>query len=205
MSRNVSLIGAGGHARACVALLRAAGCVVAHVWDEQVSSAQEKVLDLPIESLPNVLPEGELVLAIGDCHKRAALFAHFADKVGEPVVHPSAVIESSSHLEKGVLVGAGAFIGPEAQIGENTLINTHAVVEHESQVGKHSHISVGTILCGRVRVGDRCFIGAGAVVKDKVTICDDVTVGAGAVVVASITEPGIYVGCPARKIVRSQS
>jgi len=33
-----------------------------------------------------------------------------------------------------------------------------------------------------------------------VTVCDDVVIGAGAVVTKDITEPGTYVGNPAKKI-----
>ena len=37
-------------------------------------------------------------------------------------------------------------------------------------------------------------------VKNNVTITDDVTVGAGAAVVKDITEAGVYVGVPARRM-----
>lgn len=54
---------------------------------------------------------------------------------------------------------------------------------------------------GRVFVfGDNVVIGANSVVVGPLDICDDVVVGAMSLVNRSITEPGVYVGVPARKI-----
>lgn len=50
------------------------------------------------------------------------------------------------------------------------------------------------------RLGDNVVIGANSVVVGPVEICDDVVIGAMSLVNSSITEPGVYVGCPARRI-----
>jgi acetyltransferase-like isoleucine patch superfamily enzyme len=47
------------------------------------------------------------------------------------------------------------------------------------------------------KIGNRVSIGTNATIL-PVVICDEVVVGAGAVVTKDITEPGIYVGNPAR-------
>jgi len=62
------------------------------------------------------------------------------------------------------------------------------------------HISVGAIICGRVIIGDECFIGAGSVVKDNVKICNNVTVGANSLVIKDITQPGVYIGNPVKRL-----
>lgn len=98
-----------------------------------------------------------------------------------------------------------------------TWVHTRAIVGHGVTLGAHSHVNAGAFLtrctlgsyctvgpnatvCGDVTIGDLVTIGAGATIANLVTICDDVTIGAGAVVVDSITEPGIYVGVPARRV-----
>jgi acetyltransferase-like isoleucine patch superfamily enzyme len=48
-------------------------------------------------------------------------------------------------------------------------------------------------------IGNRVSIGSNATLL-PVNICDDVVIGAGAVVTKDITEKGVYVGNPARKI-----
>lgn len=54
------------------------------------------------------------------------------------------------------------------------------------------------------RIGNRVSVGTNATIL-PVTICDDVVIGAGAVVTKDITEPGIYVGNPARLLRRLEN
>lgn len=49
-------------------------------------------------------------------------------------------------------------------------------------------------------MGDNVVIGAGTTVLGPVTICDDVIIGAMSLVNKDISEPGVYVGIPAKKI-----
>ena len=51
------------------------------------------------------------------------------------------------------------------------------------------------------KIGNRVSIGTNATIL-PVTICHQVVIGAGAVVTKDITEPGIYVGNPARLLRR---
>ena len=53
-------------------------------------------------------------------------------------------------------------------------------------------------------LGNRVSVGTNATIL-PVTICDDVVIGAGAVVTKDITEPGIYVGNPARLLRRLEN
>lgn len=50
------------------------------------------------------------------------------------------------------------------------------------------------------RLGDNVVIGANSVVVGPVEICDNVVIGAMSLVNRSITEPGTYVGVPAKRI-----
>jgi len=62
------------------------------------------------------------------------------------------------------------------------------------------HVSPGSHLAGKVSVGKSSWLGIGSVVSNNVNICSGCNVGAGAVVVKDITEPGTYVGVPARRV-----
>ena len=80
------------------------------------------------------------------------------------------------------------------------VINTGAVIEHDNFLDDYVHVSPNATLAGTVHAGKRVHVGVGACVKNNVTITDDVTVGAGAAVVKDITEAGVYVGVPARRM-----
>lgn len=55
-------------------------------------------------------------------------------------------------------------------------------------------------MAGTVTVGANSLLGVGVAVRPGVTIGDDCTVGVGAAVVNDLTEPGVYVGVPARRM-----
>jgi acetyltransferase-like isoleucine patch superfamily enzyme len=49
------------------------------------------------------------------------------------------------------------------------------------------------------KLGNKVYVGSNSSIL-PVSICDDVVIGAGSVVTKDITEPGTYVGNPARKL-----
>ncbi len=96
------------------------------------------------------------------------------------VIEDDVVIKYGTILTKNVLVKAGAFIGPNVI----TLGADH-----------HRKPGYGTVIGG-----GKTFIGAGTKIAANIKICDDVISGAMTFVNRDITEPGVYVGVPARKI-----
>lgn len=55
------------------------------------------------------------------------------------------------------------------------------------------------------KIGDNVVIGANTVIMGPVEICKDVIIGTQSLVNKNITEPGVYVGCPVRKVEGSVS
>lgn len=196
-----TVFGAGGHARSVIALLQSLKKNVRKVVDP-AARAGEYILGVPVYPLENiVISLNSLVLAIGDNTERAAKLQEFSATVYSlPLIHASADVHTQAQIGAASMCFAGCYIGPSVQVGQNNLINTRAVLEHEVRIGDHNHVSVAAVLLGRVTLGSFCFIGAGAVIRDSVSICDGVTVGANAYVAKSITEPGVYIRVPARKV-----
>ena len=119
-------------------------------------------------------------------------------------------------------VGADSFVGPFCEIqqgvriGERTKIQSHSFVCELVTIGNDCFIGHGVMFIndtfadgGPARgdaskwrsttIGHHVSIGSNATIM-PVDICDHVVIGAGAVVTKSITEPGTYVGNPARKL-----
>jgi acetyltransferase-like isoleucine patch superfamily enzyme len=136
----------------------------------------------------------------------------FGDNV--KVVEPSNIYESE--------IGNNCFIGPFVEIqkgvmiGNNTKIQSHAFICELVSIGDNCFISHGAMFINdtfasggpaggdqtkwkKTKIGNHVSIGTNATIL-PVEICDNVVVGAGSVVTKNITEPGIYVGNPARKI-----
>ena len=116
------------------------------------------------------------------------------------LIHPDAVIGAEVEIGNGTAVMAGVVINSSGKIGKGCIINTNSSLDHDTLIESYVHISPGAVLAGKVRVGKGSWIGIGSVVSNNVQICDSCILGAGAVVVKDISEPGTYVGVPARKV-----
>jgi len=141
-------------------------------------------------------PYAPAIIAIGD--NRARQLNDSGTLVN--VIHPTAFVDVSARLGRGVFIGPRAVVHVGARVGRGAIINTGAIVEHDCGVGDWTHLAPGAVLCGSVIIGEGTWVGANATVIHGVSIAPWTTIGAGAVVIRDITEPGTYVGNPARKI-----
>lgn len=196
------LFGCGGHARSIISVIREAGREEILLVDENAVSGEE-ILGCRAVREYRLKPGDECLIAVGDNLQRKKIYELLGDTGRKQLVSVcsrSAIIREEVLIGRGVFVSANVCLGPQTVIGENTIINTAAVIEHEVKIGKHVHIAPHATICGRTRIGDEVFCGASSTVIDSIRICDRVTIGAGAVVTEDITEPGVYVGIPARRI-----
>ena len=133
---------------------------------------------------------------------------------GVTIVEPSNLYECS--LGDGVFIGPFCEIQKGVSIGTGTRIQSHTFVCELVTIGEQCFIGHGvmfindtfakggpargdTTLWNSTTIGNRVSIGSNATLL-PVSICDEVVIGAGAVVTKDITEPGTYVGNPAKKM-----
>lgn len=113
-------------------------------------------------------------------------------------------------LEQNVEIGSGCVIDKSmfdgaTIIGENTKIDNLVQVAHNCTVGKDVLICAKVQLSGNVTIGDRCYLAPSVSVRDQVGIVRDAFIGMGAVVTKHLSEPGTYVGIPAKRITKPLS
>jgi sugar O-acyltransferase (sialic acid O-acetyltransferase NeuD family) len=203
-------IGAGGHAKVLIDILRLNGSEIVGLTDRDPKLWGTHVSGVPVLGDDSVLPKlkGEVAGAFigiggsGDNNPRRRLFEH-ATKLGFTlvnVIHPSSVMAGDATLGRASVVMAGAIINANARIGDDVIINTGAIVEHDCMIGHHVHIATGACLAGAVNVHDSAHIGVGASIRQCITIGEGAVVGAGAVVVRDVIANSIVVGVPARPL-----
>lgn len=202
------VVGAGGHAKVCVELLRSMGEPVAFCVGG--STAEGTCVGVPVlagdEHLEALRQKGygRVFVAIGDNRLRARL-GEVAVNLGYQLVNaisPDAVVSASARIGGGIAVMAGAVINAEAEIGDFTIINTGATVDHDCRIGVAAHIAPQSALAGNVVVGSFSFLGIGTVVIPERVIGSDVMTGAGSVVVRDIPDRVTALGVPARVVSR---
>lgn len=116
------------------------------------------------------------------------------------IVSPAAIVNEGVELGDGTVVMDAAVLNCGAAVGKGVIVNTGSIIEHEVVLGDWVHVAPGATISGGGRVGTCSMVGAGAVVIEGRTIGANCIIGAGAVVIRDITEPGVYAGCPARRI-----
>lgn len=203
MSKQVIIIGAGGHGRVIADAVRRSGDTVLGFLDDDVNK-MPAVCGIPVLGCVAdyvKYPDAWFVAGTGQTSSRRKLSALLQGVKWHTVIHPSAVIsDMETEIGEGTVVLANAVINACAKIGKHAIINTAAAVDHEGNVGDFCHVAVGAKLAGAVTLGEGTWIGIGACVSNNIKICEDCMIGAGAVVVRNVEEPGTYVGVPARKI-----
>ena len=196
MSKEVIIIGASGHGKVIADIIEKSGDKVVGFLDDDLT---KKGVIGPVCDCVKY-KDKQFIIGIGNTQIRKRIAEEYPELSYYTAVHPTAVISGDVKIAEDTAVMANAVINASATVGAHSIINTSSVVEHDNVIGDFVHISPGAVLCGGITIGNETHIGAGVVVRNNVTICGNVTIGCGACVVEDITESGIYVGVPAKKL-----
>lgn len=116
------------------------------------------------------------------------------------LIDPAVVIGRNVQIEPGCVICAGTVLAISCRISENSIVNLNCTIGHDTVLEPYCTVHPGSNLSGRVHVGDCTDIGTGTKIIQGLSVCPGCIIGAGSVVVKNITEPGTYVGVPARRI-----
>lgn len=195
------MIGAGGHARVVMSLLRTAGFSILHCYDDDATKQGSTLDGLPVVGPVSSFSQGAVwkcVLAIGDNQTRRNLAKDIPWAEWATAAHTHAYVHESVRLGSGTVICAGAIVQPNAQIGSHCIINTGATVDHDCVIGDFCHVGPGCNLGGGVTLGEGSLMGIGSVAIQNTTVGAWTIVGAGAAVVADLPDHVLAVGVPAR-------
>ena len=183
------LIGAGGHAHACIDVIEQHGeyqiaCLVGMQEEMHNQHLGYAVIATDAE-LPLLADDYQYAFItvgqIGSPDIRVRLYQRVVD-LGfrlPTIIAPTAYVSNHASIGAGTIVMHGAVVNARAKVGNNCIINTRALVEHDAVVEDHCHISTGAILNGSAQVGAGSFVGSGCIVRDGITLGKNCVVGMG--------------------------
>lgn len=206
---DIVLIGAGGHGRVVLDILRhSRSNNIVGFLDADPTLAGTSIDGIEVLGPINLLPRLKrekirgAIVSIGDNRTRR-MYASEVEAAGLELItafHPTATMAPGVDIGRNVVVCAGAIICPGATIGDHVILNTACVIDHECSIGPAVHVCPGALLAGRVTVGAEAFIGMGAKIIQCLKIGAGATIGAGAVVIRDVMDGARMVGVPAREI-----
>jgi sugar O-acyltransferase (sialic acid O-acetyltransferase NeuD family) len=190
--KKIVLIGAGGHARACidvieqeekyqiVGLVGKRSEVGKHVQGYEVLSDDSQLPEIA-KKIPFAL------IAVGQIHtveSRISLYQQ-AKNAGfslASIKSPIAYLSPRARIGVGTIIMHGAIINAGANIGDNCIVNNNALIEHDSFISDNCHISTGALINGNVTISAGSFIGSGSVIKQGISVGEYCVVGMGSVI-----------------------
>lgn len=116
------------------------------------------------------------------------------------LIDPNAIIGKGCTVGEGSIICAGTVLTIATRLGKNCIVNLNCTVGHDTIFGDFCTVHPGSNISGKVVIGNKTLIGTGTKVIQGLNIAPGAILGAGAVVIRDISEPGTYVGVPAKRI-----
>ena len=93
----------------------------------------------------------------------------------------------------------GCILTCDIQLRAHVHLNLHTTVGHDCVLEDFVTTAPAVNISGRCHLGQCTYIGTNASLREGLRTAPGSVLGMGAVLVSSATEPGVYVGNPARR------
>ena len=190
MSReSILLVGAGGHAGACIDVIEQEGRFVVKGLVGLPGEVGSRVFDYPVlgsdADLPALLSDCKNALVVVGQIKtpdlRISLFHQLQENkcVLPVIVSPYAYVSPNAKLDTGTIVMHGAIVNARAVVGKNCIINSQSLIEHDVVISDHCHIATAATINSGVRIGTGTFVGSNSSVRQFINIGERCLIGMG--------------------------
>lgn len=205
LPKSLLLIGAGGHARACIDVIEQEGRFTVAGLVGLAEEVGSRVLGYPVLGTDLDLPDllaahGYALVTLGQIKTpkhRHRLFERVLESACELpiIVSPRAYVSPHARLGAGTIVMHGAVVNSAVVVGRNCIINSQSLVEHDVVIADHCHIATSAAVNSGVRIGSGVFVGSTTCVRQGVTIGDGCVIGMGQRVLKDCA-PGAWLPIP---------
>lgn len=183
------LIGAGGHAHACIDVIERHGEFQIAGLVGQPGELHACHLGYSVIAVDKELPQlagvyRNAFIAVGQIKSpdtRISLFQQAASLGFQlpAIVSPTALVSRHAKIGAGTIVMHGAIVNAGAIVGDNCIINSRALVEHDATVEDHCHVATGAIINGGAHIGTGSFLGSGCIIREGIALGSRCVVGMG--------------------------
>jgi acetyltransferase EpsM len=199
----VWVIGAGGHGKSVISVLRASGYTVAAVVDDDPALWGTTLLEVPIVGAISELSKHanvRAVIAIADNRIRKEVAESFPHVEWVTLVYPQNYTNPLARIGPGTVVFPGAAIGVDVSIGAHVIVSGQCAVGHDTVIEDYAQLGPGTIVAGEAFVGEGTFLAMGSMVAQQVRVGEWSILGAGAAALHDLPPRCKAFGIPAKPV-----
>jgi sugar O-acyltransferase (sialic acid O-acetyltransferase NeuD family) len=203
--KTIVILGAGGFAREVFFHLNSVNANFVFVDDftnvEEIiihNKSYKVIKNWNFESFKNA----EFIIGVGNPEVKKTMVEKALENGLKPMktfVHPKALVQDAD-IGVGGIITAGCIITTNVKIGDYVILNLNCTVGHDAIINDYVTANPGCHISGNTIIGKYSSLGTGTVVREKIFISENIITGAQAAVVKDLTEKGVYVGTPAKKI-----
>lgn len=195
--RKIILIGAGGHAKSCIDVIKSTRKYkIIGILDKDKKGRFENIKILGNENYLNKIKNKTSIsvsITVGQIKSyrlRENLFEKAKNlKFNLPkIISKYSLVSKKSSIDQGTMIFHKVFINSNVIVGKNCIINSSALLEHDVTIGDNCHISTGSILNGGVIIGNGTFIGSGSRIKEGVKVGNNCIIGMGSIIKKDISD-----------------
>ncbi|EAK0952146.1 acetyltransferase [Campylobacter lari] len=179
MKEKIIIIGAGGHARACMDVIELEGKFeIAGFVDNDIESTYYPLLGND-DDLKKLFKEYKYALiGIGQI-KTSLPRVQIYDKLKTigfrlpTIISPLAHVSKRSFIDEASIIMHHALVNTNVKIGKGCIINSKALVEHDAIIENFCHISTASVVNGGCLIKQHSFLGSNTHLKHGSILGED--------------------------------
>lgn len=127
-------------------------------WKE--SKAAATIIDKKLANQLEADDKRALILVDNADLAMARLLEIIAPEQPQPAigVHPTALVDDSVKMGKGVRIGAACYVGPNVELEDGVVLHPRVSVFDDSSIGRGTIVWTGTVIRERCKIGMGCII-----------------------------------------------
>ena len=191
----LALYGYGGHAKE----------VAAQIGEKLIFFVDDEYSNDITKPLSSFDPEKyHMMIAVGDSKARFDIVQKLPkETVYFTFVHPTALIlDNNIEIGEGSFIGAYSILTTNIKLGKHALLNRANHIGHDCNIGDYFSAMPGAIVSGNVTIYDCVYMGTNSSIREKLNVHSLSIIGMNSCVVKNINESGVYIGTPAKKIIK---
>lgn len=146
----------------------------------------------------------DIVIGIANPRIKKKVYNEFVNKgVGFPnLISCNSWISNNVNLGKGIIIYPNSSIAHECEINDFVIINYNSTIGHNTIIDDFSTIAPGVSLAGFTYIKKGADIGIGACSRQRVVVGENSIVGGQSMLVKDVEDNSVYVGVPAKKLIK---